>query len=513
MAQPEASPYRSCLLDHPVGRGVPAEPLAGSQHGLLAQAEASPYRSCLLDLPVGRGVPAEPLTGPQHRLLAQPEASPYRSCLLDHPVGRGVPAEPLTGSQHRLLAQAEASPYRSRLLDHPVGRGVPAEPLTGSQHGLIAQPEDSPYRLCSLGRNYPVPNCHRIVTTPSSVLHPPQLISVHMKKLLLPTLLLFGLGAGASAQMLLNGAGATFPYPLYSKWFNEYVNVDSTVRFNYQAIGSGGGQKQILARTVDFGASDGPMSDETLAKADSQILHIPTVAGAVVVTYNLPGNPKLRLDGPAIADIYLGKITKWNDDRLKQLNPGVSLPNTDLIVVHRSDGSGTSYIFTDYLSSVSPTWAAKVGKNTSVKWPTGLGAKGNAGVAGQVKQLEGTVGYVELAYAHQNHLPFADLKNSAGSFVTPSLESIRQALATADIPDDFRFSMVNPPGQEAYPISGATWLLVYKRQLNHEKGEKLVQFLKWAATQGEEMAASLDYASLPENVRKRVLKRIDEIKY
>src|ERR1051326_4879492 len=278
-----------------------------------------------------------------------------------------------------------------------------------------------------------------------------------------------GLSANASAQMMINGAGATFPYPIYSKWFDEYAKVDPSVRFNYQSIGSGGGQKQILAETVDFGASDGPMSDENLGKAPGKILHLPTVAGAVVVTYNLPGNPTLKLDGITVADIFLGKITKWNDRRIADLNAGTKLPPTDLVVVHRSDGSGTSFIFTDYLSSVSKEWEKKVGRNSSVKWPAGLGAKGNEGVAGQVKQLPGTIGYVELAYAHQNKLAFADQKNSAGNFVTPSLEAITEALATAKIPDDFRFSMVNPPGPKAYPITGATWLLVYQQQKDPAK--------------------------------------------
>lgn len=317
----------------------------------------------------------------------------------------------------------------------------------------------------------------------------------------------------ARAQMLINGAGATFPYPIYSKWFDQYVKVDSSVRFNYQSIGSGGGQKQILAETVDFGASDGPMSNENLAKAPGKILHIPTVAGAVVVTYKLPGDPKLKLDGTTLADIFLGKITKWNDELIASLNPDVKLPATDLIVVHRSDGSGTSYIFTDYLSSVSKAWETGVGRNTSVKWPTGLGAKGNEGVAGQVKQLPGTIGYVELAYAHQNKLPFADLKNSSGNFITASLESVTEALATAKIPEDFRFSMVNPPGEKAYPIAGATWLLVYEKQKDATKGKKLVEFLNWAITQGEGMASSLDYAPLPDNVQQRVLERIKTIKY
>ncbi len=319
--------------------------------------------------------------------------------------------------------------------------------------------------------------------------------------------------AAAWGQMLINGAGATFPYPLYSKWFDQYAKVDPSVRFNYQSIGSGGGQKQILAQTVDFGASDGPMSNENLAKASGKILHIPTVAGAVVVTYNLPGQPKLKLDGTLLADIFLGKITKWNDARLSGLNPGVKLPDTEVVVVHRSDGSGTSYIFTDYLSTVSKDWETAVGRNTSVRWPTGLGAKGNEGVAGQVKQLPGTIGYVELAYAHQNKLPFADLKNATGNFVTASLESVTEALATAKIPGDFRFSMVNAPGDKAYPIAGATWLLVYEQQKDAAKGRKLVEFLNWSMTKGEDMAASLDYAPLPSSLKERALARIKTIKY
>ncbi len=316
----------------------------------------------------------------------------------------------------------------------------------------------------------------------------------------------------ALAQMLINGAGATFPYPLYSKWFNEYAKVDPSVRFNYQSIGSGGGQQQILARTVDFGASDGPMSDANLAKAPGKILHIPTVAGAVVATYNLPGNPKLKLDGATLAEIFQGKITRWDAKPLAALNPGVKLPSTDLVVVHRSDGSGTSYIFTDYLSAISKDWENRVGRNTSVKWPTGLGAKGNEGVAGQVKQLEGSIGYVELAYAHQNQLPFAEIKNAAGHFIRPSIESVTAALATAQIPDDFRFSMVNAPGQNAYPIAGATWLLVYEQQKSPEKGKKLVEFLNWALAKGETMASALDYAPLPQSLQQRVLERIKTIK-
>jgi len=317
----------------------------------------------------------------------------------------------------------------------------------------------------------------------------------------------------ASAQMLINGAGATFPYPIYSKWFDEYAKVDPSVRFNYQSIGSGGGQKQILAQTVDFGASDGPMSDENLAKAPGKILHLPTVAGADVLTYNLPASPKLKFDGATIVDIFMGKITKWNDPKIQVQNPGEKLPNMDIVVAHRSDGSGTTYIWVDYLSSVSREWETKVGRGTSVQWPVGLGGKGNEGVAGQVKQLPGTVGYVELAYAKQNKLPYADVKNAAGKYIAPSIESITEALAAAKIPDDFRFSMVSPPGEKAYPIAGATWLLVYEQQKDAGKGKKLVEFLNWAITQGEGMTSALDYAPLPETVQKRVFERIKTIKY
>src|ERR1700726_4801219 len=287
---------------------------------------------------------------------------------------------------------------------------------------------------------------------------------------LLGLLLAFGLSAAASAQMTINGAGATFPYPIYSKWFDEYAKVDPSVRFNYQSIGSGGGQKQILAQTVDFGASDGPMSDDNLSKAPGKLLHIPTVAGADVVTYNLDGNPTLKLDAETIAGIFLGEIKKWNDPKIAGLNPGIKLPDQDIVVVHRSDGSGTTYIWTDYLSKISSEWKQKVGTNTSVNWPTGLGGKGNEGVAGQIKQNPGAPGYVELIYAVQNKMPYADIKNAAGEFVKPSLGSISAAMATAQIPDDFRFSITNAPGKDAYPICGATWLLVYQEQKDATKG-------------------------------------------
>jgi phosphate transport system substrate-binding protein len=337
-----------------------------------------------------------------------------------------------------------------------------------------------------------------------------------MKTLLLQFLAIgcvAGLTGTASAQMTINGAGATFPYPIYSKWFDEYAKVDPSVRFNYQSIGSGGGIKQITAQTVDFGASDAPMSDADLAKAPGKLLHIPTVAGAVVVTYNLPGNPTLKLDGETIAGLFIGKIQKWNDPAIAKLNPDAKLPPTDVVVVHRSDGSGTSFIFTSYLSAVSPAWKQKVGADKSVKWPVGLGAKGNEGVAGQVKQTPGAVGYVESIYAVQNQMAFADLKNAAGQFVKATADSVTEAIANAQIPDDFRFSIVNPAGKAAYPIAGATWLLVYEKQKDAAKGKKMVEFLKWALKDGEKMAKALDFAPLPDALEKRVLKRIDEIKF
>ena len=337
-------------------------------------------------------------------------------------------------------------------------------------------------------------------------------LSTLLAKFTLPFLGLICASA-VSAQMTINGAGATFPYPIYSKWFDDYAKVDPSVRFNYQSIGSGGGQKQILAQTVDFGASDGPMSDDNLAKAPGKLLHIPTVAGADVVAYNLPGNPVLKLDPDAIAGVFLGQIKKWNDPKIAALNPGIKLPDQDIVVVHRSDGSGTTYIWTDYLSKISSEWKQKVGTNTSVNWPTGLGGKGNEGVAGQIKQTPGALGYVELIYAVQNKMPYADMKNASGEFVKASLESITAAMATAQIPDDFRFSMTNAPGKDAYPIAGATWLLVYEQQKDAMKGKKLVEFLKWAMKDGEKMARDLQYAPLPEKVQERVLKRVDEIKY
>jgi len=309
--------------------------------------------------------------------------------------------------------------------------------------------------------------------------------------------------APARAQLQLNGAGATFPYPIYSKWFNMYQQVDPSVRFNYQSIGSGGGIKQITEQTVDFGASDGPMTDEQLSAAPAHLMHFPTVMGAVVLTYNAEGVPSgLKLTPEAIAGIFLGKITKWNDPVLAAANPGVTLPARDIVVVHRADGSGTSFIFTDYLSKVSREWSNRVGKGTSVNWPLGLGGKGNEGVTGLVKQTPFSIGYVELIYALSNELPYADVKNSAGQFVKPSLESVTAAAAAfaASMPDDFRVSITDASGANAYPISGMTWLLVYEKQKDAEKGKKLVQFLDWMMRDGQKNAAPLGYAPLPESV-------------
>jgi len=339
-----------------------------------------------------------------------------------------------------------------------------------------------------------------------------------MKKLI-PFLLggacLLAAQTAVHAQTLINGAGSSFDYPAFTRWFEAYAKLDPSTRFNYQSIGSGGGQKQLLNQTVDFGASDAPMTDASMATAPGKILHLPVVAGGVAITYNLPNNPKLKLNSDVIAGIYLGNITKWNDPAIAALNPGVDLPDTGIVPVHRSDGSGTSFIFTDYLSSVNPSWADSVGKGASVKWPAGigLGAKGSEGVAGAVKQLPGAIGYVELAYADQNKMPYADIKNAAGNFVSPAPDSVSAALATATIPDDFRFSMVNAPGDKSYPISGASWILVYAKQKDAERGKKLVAFLKWAATEGQKLSPALDYAPLPDTVQQRELKLLDTIKY
>ena len=308
----------------------------------------------------------------------------------------------------------------------------------------------------------------------------------------------------ASAQTALTGAGATFPNPIYTKWFDAYAR-KTGVHINYQSIGSGGGIRQYTEGTVDFGASDGPMTDEQIAAVQGKVLHVPTVLGADVITYNLPGigARSLNFDGPAIADIFLGKITKWNDRRIAGLNPGVTLPNADIIVVHRSDGSGTSYIFTDYLSKVSPEWNTKVGKGTSVNWPVGLGGKGNEGVTQQVKQTEGSIGYVELIYAVSNKLPVGRVRNAAGRLVDPTLASVTAAAGSAKFEKntDFRVSITNAPGVAAYPISSFTWLLVRPDLADAAKARAMKAFLAWMISpEAQAMAGELIYAPLPKEV-------------
>jgi phosphate transport system substrate-binding protein len=318
----------------------------------------------------------------------------------------------------------------------------------------------------------------------------------------------------ASAETNLNGAGATFPNPIYQKWFSEYHNAHKDVQINYQSIGSGGGIQQLTSGTVDFGASDGPMTDEQLSKVNGKVFHIPTVLGAVVPTYNINGvSTELKFTGDVLADIYLGNIKNWNDPRLAKANPGVKFPDEDIVVVHRSDGSGTTYIFTDYLSKVSSAWKDKVGKATSVNWPAGLGGKGNEGVSGMVKQTEGSIGYVELIYAVSNKMPYGSVQNAAGTFVKASLDSVTAAAASMkDMPEDFRVSITNAPGKDAYPISSFTWLLVPEEWADAGKEKAFVDFLTWMVDKGQTMTASLEYAPLPKNVAAKVKARIKEVK-
>jgi phosphate transport system substrate-binding protein len=305
------------------------------------------------------------------------------------------------------------------------------------------------------------------------------------------------------AALLINAAGSTFVYPLQSKWFAVYAELDHGVQFNYQSIGSGGGIRQLLNRIVDIGASDAPMSEEQLKSAPGKILHFPTVLGAEAVTYNVPGvGPGLRLTGEVLADIYLGKVTKWNDPAIAQINPTLKLPAVDLVVCHRSDGSGTTYIFTDYLSKVSSQWQKRVGRSTSVRWPVGLGGKGNEGVTALVKQTPGAIGYVELIYALGNKLAVAELKNRDGNWVTPTLDSVTAAAASSvnQMPADFRVSITDAGGARSYPISSYTYLLVYQRQTDPAKGRAIVGFLRWALHDGQRYAAPLFYAPLPAEV-------------
>ena len=305
----------------------------------------------------------------------------------------------------------------------------------------------------------------------------------------------------ALAQTTLNGAGATFPYPIYSKWFNEYHNLHSDIQINYQSIGSGGGIRQVQAGTVDFGASDGPMSDEQIAQSKVKVLHVPTVLGSVVPAYNIPGvSGEVKFTPDVLADIFLGKITNWNDGRIEKANPGMKFPNQNITVVHRSDGSGTTYIFTDYLSKVSKDWEGTVGKGTSVKWPIGLGGKGNEGVAGSIRQLPGSVGYIELIYALQNKIPYGVVQNSSKNFIKASLASTTAAAAGVKMPADFRVSITNPPGKDAYPIASFTWLLIPTHPADANKGKILKEFLFWMLDQGQTMTEALSYAPLPKEV-------------
>ncbi|MFA4905090.1 MAG: phosphate ABC transporter substrate-binding protein PstS [Candidatus Margulisiibacteriota bacterium] len=317
-----------------------------------------------------------------------------------------------------------------------------------------------------------------------------------------------------SLALTLNGAGATFPYPIYSKWIYEY-NKATGVQINYQSIGSGGGIKQFTAGTVDFGASDAALTNEQIAQAGGDVLHIPTVMGAVAISYNLPGVPELRLDSAVLADIFLGKIKKWNDGAIAELNPGVNLPDKSILVAHRSDGSGTTSIFSTYLAKVSSAWASKVGAGTALSWPAGVGGKGNEGVTGVIKVNPGAIGYIELSYAITNKLPVVTMKNRAGKFVKPSLATTSAAAAGAlrKMPGDFRADITNAAGADSYPICGMTWILAHQQQKDAEKGKALVDFLTWSLTTGQKYAEPLLYAPLPETLQARVMDAVKSINY
>jgi phosphate transport system substrate-binding protein len=326
-----------------------------------------------------------------------------------------------------------------------------------------------------------------------------------MKKLLAVAAMWVAAAAAQAQDIQMDGAGATFPYPIYSKWFSEYNKLHPNVQINYQSIGSGGGIKQLTSQTVFFGASDGPMTDEQLKAAPDAVLHLPTVLGGVVPVYNIPGvTSDLKFSGEILAEIFLGKITKWNDPALAKVNPGVKLPPADIMVAHRADGSGTTYIFVDFLSKVSPEWKQRVGVGTSVQWPVGVGGKGNEGVAGLVKQTPGAIGYVELIYALQNKISFGSVRNQAGEYVSASLASVTAAAAGASqaMPADFRVSITNAPGKGVYPIASFTWLLVYQHPKDKARAGTLVDFVKWALTDGQRYCAELGYAPLPQSVVK-----------
>src|ERR1700686_2161730 len=335
-----------------------------------------------------------------------------------------------------------------------------------------------------------------------------------MRKIVVLLLVCVLLAMPVIGQTTLNGAGATFPNPMYSKWFSEYHKVHSDVQVNYRPIGSGGGIRQVTAGTVDFGASDMPMTDKQLKESKTTILNIPTVLGADVPAYNIPGvSGELKFTPEALAGIFLGKISKWNDKAITSANPGVNLPDKEIIVVHRSDGSGTTFIWTDYLSKVSPEWKGQVGADTSVKWPIGIGQKGNEGVAGSIRQLSGAIGYVELIYAVQNNIPYGSVRNSGGAFIKASLDSVTAAAASVPkMPDDFRVSIRKGPGKDAYPISSFTWLLIPAQSKDPAKGKILADFLNWMVSDGQKMTASLSYAPLPENVGAKVKEAIKQVK-
>ncbi len=326
-------------------------------------------------------------------------------------------------------------------------------------------------------------------------------------------LVCMALSVPALGQTTLNGAGATFPYPIYSKWFSEYNKLHSDVQINYQSIGSGGGIRQVLNGTVDFGASDGPMSDEQLQQAKVKILHIPTVLGAVVPAYNVPGiSGEIKFTPDVLANIFLGKISNWDDAAIAKANPGVKFPNQSIIVIHRSDGSGTTFIFTDYLSKVSSEWANSVKKGTTVSWPIGLGGKGNEGVAGQIRQMPGSIGYIELIYALQNNIPYGSVQNAAGNFVKASLEGVTEAAGSVkSMPADFRVSITNAPGKTAYPISSFTWLLIPVQAKDANKGKILVDFLNWMVSDGQKMTTQLSYAPLPQSVAEKVKAAVKQV--
>lgn len=329
-----------------------------------------------------------------------------------------------------------------------------------------------------------------------------------VKKTLVAVVMLILALSTAQAQKL-TGAGATFPYPIYSKWFSEYSAAHPGVQINYQSIGSGGGIRQVTAGLVDFGATDGPATDEQLAASKTKLIHIPTVMGAVVPIFNVPGVNDIKFSSEVLADIFLGKINVWDDARIVKDNPGVKLPNQKIIVVHRSDGSGTSYIFTDYLSKVSKEWANGPGKGTSPSWPVGVGGKGNEGVAGLVRQLPGALGYVELIYALQNKISYGEVKNPAGTWVKASIEGVTEAAASIKVlPADYRVSITNAPGKEAYPIASFTWMLVPLKSPDAAKGKVLKDLLSWIVTSGEGEVSALSYAPLPKSVAAKVLKTI-----